>query len=382
MKNVRIDIKPQIIDWAIEQIQDDKPHLAEILLKWKIDKKPTFNQVLKISRETNIPFGYFFLKEPPRENLELLEYRTIDSLKLTKPSRNLIDTIRYMENIKDWMRDYLIGNDYSPRGFVGSLKNSDEAYQIAKRMRIDLGIAPDWFKECKDDQDAFNKLRKKFENIGILVMMNGVVGSNTHRKLDLEEFRAFTLFDEYAPLIFINSRDSINGKLFSLLHEGAHIWLGQSNLYNDDFLFPQGANPKEKICNAVAAEILVPNRIFLEIWKEIRAENLETKIEKTARFFKCGMSVIVRRAFDNRFIDYVNYKFLTEKAKAIFKSKQTKNKSGHFYYTLKSRIDNRFLMALDSSVNEGKTLHTEAYRLTNTNRTTFSKLIETVRGIT
>lgn len=124
MENVRIDIKPQIIDWAIEQIQDDKPHLAEILLKWKIDKKPTFNQVLKISRETNIPFGYFFLKEPPRENLELLEYRTIDSLKLTKPSRNLIDTIRYMENIKDWMRDYLIGNDYSPRGFVGSLKTA------------------------------------------------------------------------------------------------------------------------------------------------------------------------------------------------------------------------------------------------------------------
>ncbi len=40
----------------------------------------------------------------------------------------------------------------------------------------------------------------------------GVVGSNTRRKLDIEEFRGFMLYDEYAPLIFINANDSISGK--------------------------------------------------------------------------------------------------------------------------------------------------------------------------
>jgi len=64
--------------------------------------------------------------------------------------------------------------------------------------------------------------------------MNGVVRQNTHKKLNIKEFRAFTLIDDYAPLIFINSNDSQNGKLFSLLHEAVHIWLGISNFYNDD----------------------------------------------------------------------------------------------------------------------------------------------------
>ena len=66
-------------------------------------------------------------------------------------------------------------------------------------------------------------------------MMSGIVGNNTHRPLDVEEFRALSVIDAYAPLIFINSNDSINGRLFSLLHEFSHICIGENSLFNDRY---------------------------------------------------------------------------------------------------------------------------------------------------
>src|SRR5699024_11556870 len=80
------------------------------------------------------------------------------------------------------------------------------------------------------------------------VMQNGIALNNTHRPLDLNEFRAFTLVDEYAPLIFINTLDTNNGKTFSLLNEVAHVFLGINSLYNDDF------QQTEKDINATRSE--------------------------------------------------------------------------------------------------------------------------------
>jgi hypothetical protein len=86
---------------------------------------------------------------------------------------------------------------------------------IADAIRTDVDLDINWYAEQDDIREAYNALRERLSNAGIIILMNGIVGNNTHRKLNIEEFRAITLTDEYAPLIFINSNDTQSGKLFS-----------------------------------------------------------------------------------------------------------------------------------------------------------------------
>lgn len=386
MTSIKVDISPAIIDWVMQHTSTEKmtEQVLDELSKWKDGQKtPTFNKIESISKTTQIPLGYFFLKTPPQENFPILQYRTIDSVEATKPSRNLVDTIRHMESVQEWMRDYLVNLDNDSLSFVGSLNNTSNIISLTNTIRHDLDIKIDWFSDAANTNAAFKILRKQLEKIGILIMMSGIVGKNTHRSLDIQEFRAFTLIDSYAPLIFINSNDSQSGKLFSLMHEAAHIWIGEDSFYNDRSGYADSVNPVETVCNAVAAELLVPNLLFTHKWNSYVQNNTSTTvINKLSSYFKCGSTIVARRALDNRFISRTEYQVIAEEGIKAFNDfhKNKIQSGGDFYATTASRLDNRFLMAVDSSVKEGKTLFTDAYRLTNTSRKTFSNLIEKIRG--
>lgn len=384
---VGVNVSDDILRWVMEQVHlEALPNkIANNLAMWyKKEKIPTFNQIEDASRATGIPLGYFFLKVPPNEDLSLVKYRTVDSAALTNPSRELIDTMHDMELVQDWMRSQLITEGMMKLPFVGALRSKKDADSFADSMRETLNLSFDWFKESKGARDSFRYLRAAMSNIGVIVMTNGIVANNTHRPLDIGEFRAFAMEDSIAPLIFINGNDSENGKLFSLLHEFAHLCLGESSLYNDSYYSGQRSNRTEIICNAAAAEVLVPQSLFIETWKaEIKNADAEQVIKILAKDFKCGLTVIARRALDNGFVDQTLYNKIAELAIKIYneqKKRQRENGGGDYYKTAANRIDPRFLRMLAGSVATGKTLYSEAFRLTNTNRFTFAKLIERVGG--
>ncbi|MDL2327960.1 ImmA/IrrE family metallo-endopeptidase [Ruminococcaceae bacterium OttesenSCG-928-A11] len=386
MQIVKVNVAPGIVDWVMRHAPTEKmsEQLLDELAKWKEGaKEPTFNQVESVSRTTQIPLGYFFLQTPPQESLPILEYRTVDSVGTENPSRNLIETIHYTQSVQEWMRDYLVGLGNDKLNYVASQKNNTVVDSIASNIRSTLGLRINWFTSSQNPEESYKIFRKHLETIGVLVLMSGIVGKNTHRPLDINEFRAFTLIDDYAPLIFINGNDSNGGKLFSLIHETAHIWVGVDSFYNDRNGSAESINPVETLCNAVAAELLVPNQLFIEQWARF-AENddLANIIRKLTAFFKCGTTVIARRAFDNRYINKQQYQALADEAVQLFIAYQNSKTQGggNYYATNAIRLDSRFLIAVDNSVREGKTLYTDAYRLTNTSRKTFSNLVEKVRG--
>ena len=126
MAKVIVNIEEKILDWILskKEINNlDEKTLNDLYLWKKGDKLPTFNQIKKVSKKMRIPLGYFFLKEIPKETFKIIEYRTINSISLENPSRNLIDTIYHMEDIQDWIKGYLIDNEFNKLDFVASQKN-------------------------------------------------------------------------------------------------------------------------------------------------------------------------------------------------------------------------------------------------------------------
>src|SRR5262249_52984335 len=136
------------------------------------------------------------------------------------------------------------------------------------------------------------RFTEQAEDIGILIMVSGVVGSNNTRTLNPDEFRGFALSDEVAPLVFINGADTKAAQMFTLAHEIAHVWLGQSALGDTGTTAPHNV---EVWCNRVAAELLVP---LADLKTELAKSGPAQAVANLARTFKVSALVILRRLLD------------------------------------------------------------------------------------
>ena len=380
MAGVTVPVHAPVIDWIVQNIREDQiaPNVLNQLNAWKTgEKQPTLKQLEAMSKKTHIPFGYLLLQTPPDEDIALAEYRTVGSKKRQKPSRELIDILDQMTAIQDWMRDDLKREQSDALPLVGSCSLHDSATKIAQRIRDALALRTNWYRKESSAEANFNRIRNMLTQHGVLVFTGGKIGANTHRPLDIREFRAFTLVDAYAPLIFINTTDTANGRLFSLLHETVHVWLGENSLFNNPEWSDERVSLLEQKCNAVAAELLVPAAEFPNVWDV--SIPVEDMTERAARHFRCSEAVILRRAYEMKRIPrdvYGRMLVLQKEQWERIKAHKKKTGGGDFYKTLLSNLDHRFLAALERSVIQGNTQDTDAYRLTATNRRTYSGTLE------
>ena len=87
----------------------------------------------------------------------------------------------------------------------------------------------------------------------------GNLGSH-HSDIDARVFRGFALADPVAPFVVVNEKDSRTAWSFTLLHELAHLWLGQTGVSGYD-----GEAEVEKFCDAVAARFLLDPQELLQL---------------------------------------------------------------------------------------------------------------------
>jgi Zn-dependent peptidase ImmA (M78 family) len=218
-------------------------------------------------------------------------------------------------------------------------------------------------------------LRQQIETVGVLIVINGVVGNNTHRKLSTEEFRGFALCDGYAPLIFINGSDANAAQMFTMAHELAHLWLGEDGVSNFDALQPAPARV-ERLCNAAAAEFLVPARTLKACWAE--AQQAQEHYQYLARRFKVSPLVAARRALDLQFATRDEFFAFYRDYLDDDRRKRGESKGGHFWNTQNVRVGSRFGAAVVRAAKEGRLLYREAYRLTGLRGKTFDKFADSL----
>jgi Zn-dependent peptidase ImmA (M78 family) len=360
---MRVAVKPELLRWACERAGFDTDEVAQRIPQFpsweRGEVRPTLKQIESFAKAMHAPVGYLFLPEPPIERVPIPDFRTVADEYIEHPSPDLLDTVYICQQRQEWYRDYARSMGEEPLPFVGSANLTSDIDATAARIRHTLGFDLEERRQTPTWTDALRRFIEQADELGVLVMVNGVVGSNNRRKLDPEEFRGFALSDDLAPLVFINGADTKAAQMFTLAHELAHVWIGQSAL-SDVGPVSSPTHRVEIWCNRVAAEILVPLAVLRDEYRN--NTDLRDEAERLARRFKVSTLVILRRIHDAGGLTQEQlwraYREELERLRAI-----PRGSGGNFYLTQAARVSKRFARALVASTLEGQTLHRDAFRL-------------------
>ena len=376
-----ITLQPAVLRWARERVGLSREQLADklqvgpqIVSQWEDSGRISFAKVDALAKCTYSPVGYLYLAEPPDDSLPITDFRTRDDAPLRRPSPNLLETVYQMQRRQMWMSDELVYQEAEPLEIVGAFGLDAPPQQVAAAMGDALQLSGGWAAAEGSWTNALRTLRDCIESAGVLVVVNGIVGNDTHRKLDPDEFQGFALVDEYAPLIFVNNTDYKTAQIFTLAHELAHVFVDQPGLSRLEDLHWTG-HRTEEVCNQMAAEFLVPERELLKIWPTVRKASDPYQV--VAQHFKVSTVVAARRALDSNLIaQNVFFEYYDEnKAKNWGGTRQDESShGGNFWNNQHGRVGARLAAAVSRAVKEGRLSYREAYSLTGLKGDTFASM--------
>lgn len=333
------------------------------------DKKPTVKQLADFAKEVHIPFGFFFLDKLPEKEVTIPLFRTNSRQAHFKYSPELEQTINDIQRRQNWLVEYLRSEGREQLPFVGRFDENIHFKNIADDIRETLQLPINWSQFLPDKEAALRYLIQRIESIGIFVAMNGVIG-NSPKNLNPEEFKGFVLSNKWAPYIFINGKDYPAAKLFTLMHELAHIWVDKTAVFDIEKLLPANTTI-EKLCDAVAAELLIDENLLLREWKKV--QNSANAIQILERFFKVSQVVIARRLFDMGILKKLQFFQFYNQYSTFWDNRKEDASGGDFYLNQNYRVGHRFFSIINEAATSGKLLFTDAYKLTNLYGTTFHK---------
>ena len=364
----RLDINPRTLAYYIDNSGVSKDYLE--MKVQNIDafldgsKNPTFNQLSEIAKLIDVPTGLLLLSDPVDTDKNTLKFRTINSNRIEKISNELRDTIIEMQTKQDFLRSEI---DYE-LDFIGKYSIKNDYQQVVDDIRNYLDIPINYQKNAGKNKNALKYFRDKMSQIGIFIFFNGSVKSNTHRSLSLDEFRGFVLSDKKAPIIFVNSKDSEAGRLFTLVHELVHLFLDQEEIFS---LVDTGSykfDPTETFVNRVTAEILLPN-------EEIRKLS-SYDIEFLAHEFPVSKFVIVRKLYDMKILTKNEYDEKVSQLKKEFAKipVDKKTRGGNYDNNIRFRFDQTFVHYIENAIKQNKITYTDAFNIAGVSYKSFKIL--------
>ncbi len=357
-----IPVNPSLLRWARESVGLS---LAEAAARAKIDplkqKKLDSTTRLKLIEEGKLPINenilsrlsnayrlpeiVFFLSAPPQEDDSLIDFRTVGSNAPGMDTPEFAALKRRVLNLHDVLRDIALENGDEPVPFISSVSLPVSGDTLAAKIKEAFGPNPCEKLRGTDEKQLFNALRDQAQEKGVYVCLMGDLGHYSS-KVDADEFRGMVISDPIAPLIIINPNDTDKANVFSLVHEFAHLLFGMTGV--SDAGDSRHSKETERICNAAAAEYLLP----IETCKKmLRSGADENDIRKMAKHFKVSVTAAARRALDMGMISPAMYHSIAQRAVAASK----KNTSGKpdLNRVAKSRIGSKIMQTMFDAATNG-----------------------------
>lgn len=238
------------VDGAAEALHIKAESLGNVESGEASPSRPLLLRMAKLYRRSLLTF---YLPEPPRKGDRGEDFRTVVADRAIDAEAEVDALVRDLRARHSVVRSTLEDDeDASPVGFIGSADMNVGVVTLSRTIQTTLGINREEFRKQRTSELAFSMLRTRVEEAGVFVMLIGNLGSH-HSAIPVEAFRGFAIADKIAPFIVINDQDAKVAWSFTLLHELVHLWLGATGVSGG------GVEQRiERFCNAVAAEILLP----------------------------------------------------------------------------------------------------------------------------
>ncbi len=256
-------IQPRVLVWAretaglslddaAEKIGMSGEAAAERLRALELGtREPSRAQLVRMAKAYRRSLLTLYLPEPPAKGDRGQDFRTLPQQQTG--NEPLVDALVRDIRTRQAMVRSAMEDDQDVRAlpFVSSMTMDNGVAAVARSIQQTLGYDVRSFRDAGSVDGAFSYLRTKVEAVGVFVLLIGNLGSH-HTTLEVSAFRGFALADVIAPFIVINDQDARRAWSFTLLHELAHLWLGETGISG-----PYGESRLERFCNDVASSLLL-----------------------------------------------------------------------------------------------------------------------------
>ncbi|WP_420638374.1 ImmA/IrrE family metallo-endopeptidase [Candidatus Poriferisocius sp.] len=256
MASYTVPITADVLTWAREEAGLTQAELAERvktdverLQAWeKAECSPTRGQFSKLVKALKRPSALFFLPQPPRDAGMPTALRKAPGLGDRRLSPNEIDQIRWARRLQGLM-GWVLRDAGTPKVELANYRTVDDPLQVARAERSASGVNAAEQIKWATPAVAFRAWRSYLEDQGILVLQ---------LSMGKDSIRGFSAWDDFAPMVAVNTAYHPTARIFTLFHEVAHL-LTRTDAACQSFVIPgQQSASVERWCERFAAAFLLP----------------------------------------------------------------------------------------------------------------------------
>lgn len=379
-------INPEILRWARESagftvdeaakgIGLSGEHASERLEEMERgERDPTRRQLGEIAKRYRRSLLTFYLAAPPTPGHRTHDFRTL--LERQAGGDAVLDAI--LRDVKA-RQALVLGaiedvDGAEPLPFVGTARVDQGPDEIAQQIERVLGFSRIDYRNARNIEEAFKQLRDACERVGVYVILMGNLGS-FHSALGAEVFRGFAMADPVAPFIVINENDTRSAWAFTLLHELAHVFLGESGISGYG-----GDEAVERVCDMAAARFLLAEGELRELGAAAGSlDMLVAAIGPFATARKVSRTMVAYNLWRADIINGGLYRDLAERFTAErieLAKRQAKGGGADYYVVRRHRVGQGLIRLVDRMVAEGVLTSTAAGKVLGVKPTAIGRMTE------
>ena len=377
-KTIQIEVNPTVFKWLRESAgwtnEDISKRLktsVEIVKKFELgEDKPTLRQLEELSKAYKRPLAAFLLSKPKEEKPKPKDYRMLPE-KVNVFDKKTIVVLRKARSLQEIGRELSININYQTKPKVKKERPSENPEKVAEKYREVFKLTEEKQRKFKTPYEFFNYLRDFLENMNILTFQFS---------MPVEDARGFVIVDEFPNIIVVNTKDSIEARLFSLMHEFAHILLGESVIDMPDILTTT-RNRMESWCNKFSSSFLLPKKIAKLLFDSKQKVLTDTKTLNTfSRKYKVSKAMILFNMLKLGYITKTAYENVLKRPRKIKIEKKGKKGGGiPSDKRCLSEVGTKFISIVANNYDRNHITYTDALNYLSIKSKNFNKVLVKAR---